>query len=618
MARHAVIAFIAGVLVTSVVLTRDASFGEDAVAALLSPADAHEILHREGARSSAHERKIDDTNDDMECLTLCSIVRAGADSRVRIGEIRLKPAFRAAVAATQLSAALWARVASPVTDAVRFGVTSGLSMALERVEETVRTTEPRVMVQWAFALVGVLYVYHLFRRLVKHLKRARYRNKLKFFIFRIKLRVQRKCKAVFEPFAKVLRALRGVGTAVRRKYSMFQSGVRNKSRLAAIALPHILFVAIALMMFRFMPVFIRKMLRRREVLATVVLLLPMGRTMLAMENGSMDKVEQWLRFWSSCAPIMMIVDFPLISFSLRWFFPWWPEVLVLFTLWLNSGLARGSHLILEVTTPLVTKGMAYLNQSQGRASLLLRQSFRRTLQIGVVVIRFRSARAAEALQQVLDNMSIPLVMCTVFFFTPGLITIYGCDVAGLIVPFAFTVDRLNKYHHLTAQPQIPSRAQVRKEAEMRHEAKLKSMLTYWLAHAMIWSIAQELSQSGLSWFPLWRHTQLAGIYWLQVFGGAQRITERMQSIKASIVEDHQQALKAAIAADLEVSKAKETEKSPKDDKSESVTDVAASGETESSANGTKVKTMPSDLDKVDVGITADGVRKRVNTSDAQG
>jgi len=209
-------------------------------------------------------------------------------------------------------------------------------------------------------------------------------------------------------------------------------------------------------------------------------------------------------------------------------------------------------------------------------------------------------------------------MCTVFFFTPGLITIYGCDVAGLIVPFAFTVDRLNKYHHLKAQPQIPSRAQVRKEAEMRHEAKLKSMLTYWLAHAMIWSIAQELSQSGLSWFPLWRHTQLAGIYWLQVFGGAQRITERMQSIKASIVEDHQQALKAAIAADLEVSKAKETEKSPKDDKSESVTDVAASGETESSANGTKVKTMPSDLDKVDVGITADGVRKRVNTSDAQG
>ena len=120
------------------------------------------------------------------------------------------------------------------------------------------------------------------------------------------------------------------------------------------------------------------------------------------------------------------------------------------------------------------------------------------------------------------------------------------------------------------------------------------MLTYWLAHAMIWSIAQELSQSGLSWFPLWRHTQLAGIYWLQVFGGAQRITERMQSIKASIVEDHQQALKAAIAADLEVSKP------------------------ESSANGTEVKTMPSDLDKVDVGITADGVRKRVNTSDAQG
>jgi len=238
-------------------------------------------------------------------------------------------------------------------------------------------------------------------------------------------------------------------------------------------------------------------------------------------------------------------------------------------------------------------------------------------------MRLRSARAAQALQQVLDNMSIPLVMCTVFFFTPGLITIYGCDMAGLVVPFAYTIDGLNKYHQFKAQLTNPARKEARKEAEKRHEGKLRNMLTYWLAHAMIWSLSQELSKSGLSWFPLWRHSQLAGIYWLQVFGGARRITERMRSIKESIVQDHQQALKAAISADLDASKAesellnntkmshdenKVQDENERENKHTSTHEILADG---------KSTTIPSKAEKIEIGISVDGLRKRNSTPDSK-
>jgi hypothetical protein len=375
--------------------------------------------------------------------------------------------------------------------------------------------------------------------------------------------------------------------------------------------------------FRIMPSYVRNMVKKREVLATVVLLLPMSRTMFAMESDGMAGIEKWLRFWASCAPIMIVLDFPIIMYSIRWFVPWWPELLILYTLWLNSSLTRGSNLIIEIATPLVARAMTHLNETTGLTSTLLRKSVRQTLQIGVVVMRLRSARAAQALQQVLDNMSIPLVMCTVFFFTPGLITIYGCDMAGLVVPFAYTIDGLNKYHQFKAQLTNPARKEARKEAEKRHEGKLRNMLTYWLAHAMIWSLSQELSKSGLSWFPLWRHSQLAGIYWLQVFGGARRITERMRSIKESIVQDHQQALKAAISADLDASKAesellnntkmshdenKVQDENERENKHTSTHEILADG---------KSTTIPSKAEKIEIGISVDGLRKRNSTPDSK-
>ena len=603
MRRDVVVAFFVGVACTAAVLTREATIGDDVLSALLTNAHAIHSDNDPHARENsapydARWRSDDVDIDATQCDALCAIVRAGVDVRTRLRALDFRTAASAASAATRVALALWARAVSPITNTLTDAIVRIAMIVAREASTVIRTTEPKVLIGWALAFVGAAYLYHLCWRLMKHLRRARYRNKLKFFIIRVKLRAQRRVKAVMEPYARVYRRVAGVGRAVKRWYLSFVGSIRSKSRVAASALPHGLFLVIGLGAFRAMPAFMRRLVRQREVLASVALLVPMARTMYAVESDAIADVSKWLRFWASCAPLMLTLHFPFLYASVRLLFPFWPELLVLFTFWLNSRLTRGSELIVDAATPLVTRAMAYANVSSGamgRLRVVVRASVRQTLQIGVFVMRFRSKRASDALRLVLDNMSFPLVTCTIFFFTPGLMTVYGCDIAGLVIPFIFTIDSLNEYYKFKATPEVASRAETRKEMEKRYEDKLRNLLTYWLAHAMIWSLSQELSTSALRWVPLLRHAQLAGIYWLQVFGGSQMITARMQSIKETIVADHQKALKAAISADLEASEAEGKEKSRSSSPTSEKTSLSSSP-MEIGADGLRKRFTPSKID----------------------
>jgi hypothetical protein len=63
--------------------------------------------------------------------------------------------------------------------------------------------------------------------------------------------------------------------------------------------------------------------------------------------------------------------------------------------------------------------------------------------------------------------------------------------------------------------------------------KLRAQLQYWVAWSLLWSLAREIG-----WFPLARHLELAGIYWLQVFGGADVVSKKVTHVKDSIVSEH--------------------------------------------------------------------------------
>jgi len=603
MRRDVVFAFLLGAACASSALTRDSTIGDDVLAALTTPAT---FLERRDVTDDAFPLTVRGRSEDIDvdraqCDALCAIVRSGGDARARARALDFRTAATAATAATRAALILWSSAAAPLTDVASDVVARVARFAAIELATVIRTTEPKVLVGWALASVGACYVYHLCWRLMKHLRRARYRNRLKNLISSMKSRAQRRVKVAMEPYARVYRRVAGVGWAMKRRYVGFLSSLRSKSRIAASALPHVLFLLIGLGVFRVMPSFVRRLVRQREVLASIALLVPMAQTMHALESETIADVTKWLRFWAACAPLMLVVHFPFLRTSVRFFFPFWPELLVLFTFWLNSRLTRGSEVIVDVSTPLVTQAMEYANISNGAVGslrTLVKVSVRQTLQIGVFVMRFRSKRASDALRLVLDNTSFPLVTCAIFFFTPGMMTVYGCDIAGLVIPFVFTIDSLNQYYKLRVTPTVASRAAARKEAETRHEEKLRSLLTYWLAHSMIWSLSQELSTSALRWIPLLRHAQLAGIYWLQVFGGAQLISERMIGIKKTIVADHQKALKAAISADLQASEAQEKTKIPIPNPDKQLLEAAPLKEISSiSADGLR-KRSPKDDDDV--------------------
>ena len=129
------------------------------------------------------------------------------------------------------------------------------------------------------------------------------------------------------------------------------------------------------------------------------------------------------------------------------------------------------------------------------------------------------------------------VGCAIFFFTPTFLTAYGCAVAALVLPTASSLDALSK---------VDAAGRARQPQERR--GRICAQLRYWLAYSMIWSLARELSRGALSWFPFWRHAELASVFWLVVFGGAEEVARRIHAVKEGIILEHQQAAARARAA----------------------------------------------------------------------
>ena len=280
--------------------------------------------------------------------------------------------------------------------------------------------------------------------------------------------------------------------------------------------------------------------------------------------------EAWLRFWSSAAPLMFTLDLPFVATGVHVLVPFWPELTLLWTAWLTFPMTAGARLITEAAAPRVAGWSARANVGVGafagaagispkgntssrgtlravsfffpirRLRRVLDRSAHRSLrgvQWGLRLAGFR--RASTALGLALDNASLPMIGCAVFFFTPTFLTLYGCATAALALPAAASLDALG-FKNVAADG----------GARSTHERsrKICALLRYWLAYSMLWSLARELSRGALSWFPLWRHVELALVFWLAVFGGADEVTARLFAAKASIVSEHHKAAARARVA----------------------------------------------------------------------
>ena len=273
--------------------------------------------------------------------------------------------------------------------------------------------------------------------------------------------------------------------------------------------------------------------------------------------------EAWLRFWSSAAPVMFALDLPFVATGVHVMVPCWPELTLLWTAWLTFPMTAGARLITEAAAPRVA-GWAAASAGAGsvgarrarvgaaprgtstsvffpirRLRRVLDRSAHRSLRGVAYALRVSGfRRAGSALGLALDNASLPMIGCATFFFTPTFLTLYGCATAALALPAAASLDALATKNHVDGTPR----------GTLERSKRICAQLRYWLAYSMLWSLARELSRGALSWFPLWRHVELALVFWLAVFGGADEVTARMFAAKQGIVSEHHKAAARARVA----------------------------------------------------------------------
>ena len=195
-----------------------------------------------------------------------------------------REAIAAAMASTKLAMALWARAARPVTDSLTFYAGVGYQEFITHSWRFLTTTDPRVLAAAVAAVVALLCVYAAVVAIARHLKRARYLARLKAAGARLRERLAAFWRRLTGPYVRAFRRVREFGRGVTVRYNSFLAGVRAKSRRAAALAPHVILAAFGGAVIFFLPDETRTFVRKREVVASVVLLVPTFLTVAALER----------------------------------------------------------------------------------------------------------------------------------------------------------------------------------------------------------------------------------------------------------------------------------------------------------------------------------------------
>ena len=512
----------------------------------------------------------DDVADDVASCSAAS--RGPLPSDAFAANLTTRESFAAAMASTKLALTLWARTARPATDALSRYARAGAYEMTDAAWRFLRDTPAEDLAVYASLLISAAATVSAVLTLARHLRRARYISRARAAATRARTRAAASLRRRVRPIFAAVTYARHFARAVAARYHAFIRGVKAKSKVAAALAPHVIVFAAGGALIVALPDWARRFARKREVVASATLLAPVFATTRALERcgsrgkatlrddadpdsdpdpdlaTSTDAAESWLRFWASAAPLMFALDLPFVAYAVHAFCPAWPELTLLWTAWLTFPMSRGAVRITRAVAPHVARGRfgdrrrresgksagplsSFVAKPLARGRRLLDATALRTLRSFAWALRLSGfARASAALSLALDNTTLPMVGCVLFFFTPSFLTSYGCAVAALAIPAAASLDALSLVDAEGRPRTLTDRAD-----------RVCAQLRYWLAYSMVWSLARELSRGALSWFPLWRHAELASAFYLSVFGGADEVTRRVFAVKEGIVVEHKQA-----------------------------------------------------------------------------
>lgn len=200
-----------------------------------------------------------------------------------------------------------------------------------------------------------------------------------------------------------------------------------------------------------------------------------------------------LQFWVVCGLVLATRSlawylFPAVLHSLLYKLD---VFLMYFFAWMQISLTKGSALVYQslaaVAGKSARKGSKIRTESKQRQQLGI--LLRLAVAAGVI-----SEQRADEFETSLAESGLALIGLA-FFITPRLITFIGTLLIGRLVPSYLSASTL----------QLTSGA----------AASRRNWLTYWAVYSVVDAVF-EFASPYLNWVPLWYHTKMAIILWLQL------------------------------------------------------------------------------------------------------
>jgi hypothetical protein len=327
-------------------------------------------------------------------------------------------------------------------------------------------------------------------------------------------------------FTKVKLIYIAIRKSIKQKYRNFLAQVREKSRVAALLLPHIGFLTVAYVIMYWMPNYITEVFERNSLFPLLTVILPLTRSIRAIRRRRIElhlknnvppsassaispksvkspasywkEYEICLQYWvlrSFAVCFLSVISLFIPAFVVPYLIP--PVKLSnMFLAWLHAPITRGDLILYDLLSPFVNPYANRLKDvsDQGgneQSNFLLRS---------LVTFRVLPEQYGNLLKDLWAQG--PALVGLIFLFTPGFVTARGALCLGLGFPAYITMGALSQ------------------DRRRNYE--------WWLLYFTV-VVSMEYIASGLevafSWLPLFYHIKLVLMMWLQFpyFRGAQKI-----------------------------------------------------------------------------------------------
>eukprot|EP00322_Chrysochromulina_rotalis_P001662 CAMPEP_0115857392 /NCGR_PEP_ID=MMETSP0287-20121206/15551_1 /TAXON_ID=412157 /ORGANISM="Chrysochromulina rotalis, Strain UIO044" /LENGTH=550 /DNA_ID=CAMNT_0003311609 /DNA_START=395 /DNA_END=2047 /DNA_ORIENTATION=- len=316
--------------------------------------------------------------------------------------------------------------------------------------------------------------------------------------------------------------------ALEKRVERLVARVRRRSRLLAMALPHIFFVVCCVACAHMLA----RLGMHEQALVVVVSIepwvttgLPALRTLLRV-SASPNEQRPCLEYWVVWASIELCKDllhaipfFPRLAMAVMPLLErWWPLVLLheiplCAYLWLQLPGRRGLRAAYDFVAPKLKERSSRMGDLLPAVPERIKGAL--LLALSLAVGSERSASLVEAVHE-----ARLLLVGLFFLLTPTQIALIGLPLLALGGPILSSIEAISATKAPMASETLKAGRSVVREDAVSGTAKgvvggASQQMQYWIWYALLWGGIRAF-QPVLAWVPFVTHLQLLAVLWLQL------------------------------------------------------------------------------------------------------